>query len=294
MVKPAAGSTLPTGTVSFAIGNTSLGSATLTVSAGMASASVSVAGSKLSLGSNTITASYAGSGSFAASTSSVLVVVTAPTVVTTTTVTAGSASFLQSALTQLTVTVKAATGSVAPTGSVTFSLGPGSLGPGSAPGLVSLGTAMLAGSGGVSTATLTVKGSSLAVGSDAIAATYAGSSSFAGSAGSTTVSVTASRTSNVIVGAAKTTSAQSGFPVRIQLQEQNGLATTLTGFSINGTDFTPSIAAFFGTTQMAANGTLTGTMEIQWNPLPAVLVFVFTGEDASGAKWSQTVSLATR
>jgi hypothetical protein len=289
MVKLATGSTLPAGTVSFAIGNTSLGSATLSVSAGMASGSISVAGSKLSLGSNTITASYAGSGSFAASTASVLVVVTAPTVATTTAVTASTASFLQSALTQLTVTVKAATGSVAPTGTVTFSLGPAS-----APGLVSLGTATLTGSGGVSTATLTVKGSSLAVGSDVIAATYAGAGSFAGSAGSTTVSVTASRTSNVIVAAAKTTSTQSGFPVRIQLQEQNGLATTLTGFSINGTDFTPSIAAFFGTTQMAADGALTGTMVIQWNPLPAVLVFVFTGEDVSGAKWSQTVSLATR
>ena len=83
----------------------------------------------------------------------------------------------------------------ATTGSVTFSLGPAS-----AAGLVSLGTATLAGSGGVSTATLTVKGSSLAVGSDVIAATYAGTVGFAGSAGSTTVSVTAARTSNVIVG----------------------------------------------------------------------------------------------
>jgi hypothetical protein len=99
--------------------------------------------------------------------------------------------------------------------------------------------------------------------------------------------------SNIVATVTKTTSAQAGFPIKLQLQEQAGVATTLTGFTINGTNYATVIAYFFGTRQVAANGTLTGIMEIQWVPLPATLVFVFTGEDASGKQWSQTVSLAT-
>jgi hypothetical protein len=72
-----------------------------------------------------------------------------------------------------------------------------------------------------------------------------------------------------------------------------GGATTLTGFTINGTSFTPAMAADFGGTQIVAHGTLTSTMNIQWTPLPATLVFVFNGMDASGRQWTQTVSLAT-
>jgi len=219
----------------------------------------------------------------------VLVVVTTATVATTTTVTASPASFAQSASTQLSVTVKAASGTVSPTGSITFALGTAT-----AAGPVSLGAATLTGSGGAATATLTVKGSSLPVGSEAIVATYAGAGGFSGSIGSASVTVATARTSNVSVSAGRTVSSQSGFPVKIQLQEQAGVPTTITGFTINGTNFTPSIGAFFGTTQMAAQATLTGTMVIQWTPLPATLVFVFTGVDASGAQWSQTVSLATK
>src|ERR1700676_4249326 len=58
MVKAASGTALPAGTVNFALGNTSLGSATLTVTGGMAAAVLSVAGSGLSVGSNSIAASY--------------------------------------------------------------------------------------------------------------------------------------------------------------------------------------------------------------------------------------------
>jgi Bacterial Ig-like domain (group 3) len=289
VVKSATGSTLATGTVSFAIGNTSLGSATLTDSAGMASAVLSVAGSALKSGSNIITASYGGSSAFAASTGSAIVMVTAPVTATTTKVTASPASFAQSASTQLTVTVKAAAGTASPTGSVTFALGPGAT---AAPS--SLGTAVLAGSGGVATGTLTVNGNSLAAGNLVMTATYSGSSGFSGSSGSATLSVSAATVSNVVAAATKTSSTQVGFPVKIQLQEEAGIATTITGFTVNGTSYTSAIVPFFGSAKLAAHGTLTGTMVIQWNPLPPTLVFVFTGEDASGKQWSQTVSLATK
>jgi hypothetical protein len=287
MVKAASGAALPAGTVSFALGNTSLGSATLTVTGGMAAAVLSVAGSKLSVGSNTIAASYAGNGSFTQSTGSVIVVVTAP-LATTTLLAASSASIAQSATTQLTATVRAASGSTAatasaaPTGSVTFTAGS-----------VSLGTAALVASGATATASLTVNGSSLAAGNDTVTASYSGSSGFSASSGSAVVAVAAVVASNVVATATKTTNAQAGFAVKLQLQEMAGGATTLTGFTINGTNFAPAMAADFGGTQIAAHGTLTSTMNIQWTPLPATLVFVFSGVDGSGRQWTQTVSLAT-
>jgi hypothetical protein len=138
-----------------------------------------------------------------------------------------------------------------------------------------------------------VNGSSLAAGNDTITASYPGASGFSASSGSAVVAVAAAVASNVVATATKTTNAQSGFAVKLQLQETAGGATTLTGFTINGTNFAPAMAADFGGTQIAAHGTLTSTMNIQWTPLPATLVFVFSGADASGRQWTQTVSLAT-
>jgi hypothetical protein len=111
-----------------------------------------------------------------------------------------------------------------------------------------------------------------------------------------TVTVTGSTAlaSNVVVTATKATSSQQGFPVKIQLQEMAGGATTITGFTINGTNFSTVIAGSFGSAQLAAHATESGTMVIQWSPLPATLVFVVSGADPSGRQWSQTVSLATK
>jgi Pro-kumamolisin, activation domain/Bacterial Ig-like domain (group 3) len=280
MVKATTGAALPSGIVSFALGNTSLGSVTLTVTGGLTAAMLSLPGSKLNMGSNNITASYTGSSNFTPSAGSVIVVVIAP-LATSTALTAGSASIAPGATTLLTATVRAVSGSAAPTGSMTFTAGG-----------VSLATAALAVSGASSTASLTVNGSSLAPGSDTVTASYSGSSGFSASSGSTVVTVAAVVASNVVVTAAKTTNAQSGFAVKIQLQETAGGATTLTGFTINGTNFTPTIGESFGSTQIAAHGMLTTTMNIQWTPLPPTLVFVFTGVDASGRQWTQTASLA--
>lgn len=283
LVKASSGSAVPTGTIVFAIGSASLGTAQLSPSTGGAAAALSVPGSKLATGNNNIVAAYSGATGFAASSATVLVVVTAPTVATTTTVTASAASIAQTASTQVTATIKGPAGSAAPAGTVAFSLGS-----------VSLGSAALTASGSSSIATLTVKGSSLAAGNNTITASYSGNGSFASSSGSTTVSVSVtSLASNVVATAVKTTSTQSGFPVKVQLQETAGVATTLTGMTINGTNFTSAIAPFFGTTQLSAHGTLTGTMIVQWSPLPSTLTFLFTGVDASGRQWSQTVSLAT-
>jgi subtilase family serine protease len=166
-VKQAAGANVPTGTVSFATGGRSLGSANLVASGNGAVATLTVKGSSLAAGGNTIATSYTATGKFSNSDGSVVVTVAAaPLAGTSTTVTVTSAN--------LSATVKALAGSAAPTGIVTFFAG-----------AKTLGTAALSSS----VATLPVSNIDLAVGSNSIAATYSGNSSFAEST-STPVAVT--------------------------------------------------------------------------------------------------------
>jgi hypothetical protein len=85
---------------------------------------------------------------------------------------ASPASISQNASTVLAVAVTPASGTGAPTGTLTFTAGN-----------VSLGWVTLAASGARAVATMTVKGSSLVVGSDAISASYSGDGKFAVSTG---------------------------------------------------------------------------------------------------------------
>jgi hypothetical protein len=254
----------------------------LTPSGSNGVATITVNGSALKTGANTITVNYVATGNFTSSSGSTVITVTPPLPATTTTVTANPATIAQTATTQLTASVKPAAGTTAPTGTVTFSLG-----------TTALGTATLAATGATASASLTVKGSSFAAGANSITATYGGSGTFAGSTASATVTVTTPASNVVATATPQSSGAQVGWGVKVQLQETAGTATTLTGFAINGTDFTPAIAGFFGSTQLPANGTLTANLIIQWLPLPANIVFSFTGVDASGRKWSQSVSIAT-
>jgi uncharacterized protein (TIGR03437 family) len=180
-VRAASGSTTPTGSVSFMLGGTALGTANLTGSGGTATASLSVSGSRLTAGNNTITASYGGSTAFSASSGAVTVNLTGSVAVTTTTVTANPTSITAGGSTTLTATVKAASGSATPAGSVSFALGS-----------TSLGSANLTGSGGTATASLTVNASRLTAGNNTITASYGGSTAFGASSGSVTVNVSVS------------------------------------------------------------------------------------------------------
>ena len=179
-VTPVSGTNPPTGNVTFSAGSTSLGSAAVTASGSKGVATLSVKGSSLVTGSNTVTATYGATGNFANATATATITVTAAAVATTTTVVANPASMVSTASTQLTATVKPASGSTAPTGSVTFTLGS-----------TNLGSATLSASGSSGVAALTVKGSSLATGSNTITATYAGATGFSTSSGTVAVAITA-------------------------------------------------------------------------------------------------------
>ena len=69
----------PTGTVTFDLGSTQLGSAAVSWAGGTAQAIFVVYGSQLAVGTNTITGYYSGNTSFASSSASVVVTVTQPT-----------------------------------------------------------------------------------------------------------------------------------------------------------------------------------------------------------------------
>jgi subtilase family serine protease len=284
-VKPASGAAAPTGSVVFSVGGKALGTAALTSAGAAATALLKVNGTSLALGANNVTATYPGSAAFAGSSASATVTVVSPAVGTTMTITASPASIAQNASTQLTFTVKPASGSVLPTGAISLTNG-----------TVVLGSATLAASTGASAATITVKGSSLVAGKNTLTAVYAGMTGFAGATATVqvTVAAAAAAAANVALSTAKgPATVQRGFPVTVQIQEQAGVATSLTGLTINGTSFSSAIAAFFGATTLPANGKLSTSLVVEWSPLPANLTFVVSGVDGAGHQWSQTSTVAT-
>ncbi len=156
-VAPQSGSNVPTGTITFLDGTTSLGTAQLNASGVAAFSSTS-----LSAGTNSIVASYAGDSKDAGSASSaVTVTVTAAQgggLPTTTTLTASGTQLTPGQSVTLTAAVAPQSGSNLPTGTVTF-----------LDGSTSLGTAQLTTTGG---ATLNL--ASLPVGTNSITAAYGG------------------------------------------------------------------------------------------------------------------------
>jgi len=178
-VQAMTGSSLPVGTVVFTLGSTNLGSAPL--SGGVATLTVKAA--SLPPGTDTITANYVPTGNFSNSTANVTVTVAAPVqtpVATTTVLVASPVTLLQTATTVLTATVKAASGSLLPTGAVAFSCGN-----------ELFATLPLVVSGASATATLALSGASLAVGSHSVAAVYIPSGNFVASSASVNIAVTA-------------------------------------------------------------------------------------------------------
>jgi subtilase family serine protease len=203
---------------------------------------------------------------------------------TTTSVAANPSSFTLSSQTTLTATVKSAGSSVTPTGIVSFTFGS-----------TSLGTATLSGSGSTATATLTLYGSQMTSGTDVINVTYGGDKNVNGSTASVTVTVTVPTASSAVIPAISPNPIYQGTPdsqgyawfYTVQLSEVAGSSTTLTGFSIDGTDYSNSIASFFGTATIPANGSLSASLEAKSLAVPLKRVFVFSGRDSNGRTWTQ-------
>ena len=229
---------IPTGTVQFLDGSTSLGTASLNGS-GQAILSTN----SLASGTHTITATYQGSASFTSSSGTTTQTVTNGAATTTTTSVVGvpnPASVGQ--LVTFTATVISAGGT--PTGTVQFLDGSTNLGIGTLNGI---------GQASISTSTL-------AAGTHSISATYSGSSIFSASTGFTTETIGQSSTT-------ATTTAVSATPNPSSLGQ--AVALTATVRSIAGTP-SGSVTFVDGSTNI---GTATlnalGVATISVNTLPA-------------------------
>ncbi len=122
-VKQASGTTVPPGSVTFYDGSSSIGVATL--SGGVATLPTST----LTVGTDAITAVYSGASGFNTSTSNAVNVTINPAVVSTSTVlSATSGAITQNSTVTLTATVKQASGTTAPSGTITFYNGSASIG----------------------------------------------------------------------------------------------------------------------------------------------------------------------
>ncbi len=76
----------------------------------------------------------------------------------------------------------------------------------------------------------------------------------------------------------------------ITLTEEAGVAATLIGFTINGQSY--DVATVFGTTSLPADGSVSSTgLGLANLAVPSNVIFAFTGTDAKGNPWTQTLSV---
>jgi subtilase family serine protease len=212
-----------------------------------------------------------------------------PVSATTTTLTALPSTILASGSTVLTATVTAVNRATSPTGPVSFTLGNNPL-----------GAATLSGTGGTATASITVFGGQLLAANNTVQAYYEGSPTFSPSSATATLSlgsppatsaVTPSVTPNPVYQQAPDANGATFF-FTIQLNETAGVATTVTGLTLNGTSYAGSIAGFFGSATMPAHGALSANLKAASIPVPSSVSMIFTGRDASGATWTRQIAVS--
>jgi subtilase family serine protease len=210
---------------------------------------------------------------------------------TTTSVSATPATIAANDSTMLTATVKSVGGTATPTGTVSFTAGS-----------KTLRTANLAGSAGTATASVTIAGSQLSSGTNTIAAVYAGNTGFNPSSGSTDVLVNGAGTTAPALASAVPNPVYQQAPdsdgygwfFSLKITDVSGLSSTVTGFTIDGTDYSSSIASWFGSTTLPAYDTLATGIRSNFNNVPETHVFAFSGMNANGAKWVQQVAVEFR
>jgi uncharacterized protein (TIGR03437 family) len=187
---------------------------------------------------------------------------------------------------QLTATVAAATGSAVPTGTVNFLAGS-----------VALGSAALSNTGGAATAGVTMQASQLGgVGSGTVTAGYSGDAAFSGGSASIKIQITkpvgvsailATLGSNPIYAAPPGAQGLS-WQTTLTLSEIAGVPAAVTSFAIDGQQQT--LATYFPSTSIPANGVLTADLVFRNLPYPVIKAFTVAGVDSTGAAWTRTVT----
>jgi uncharacterized protein (TIGR03437 family) len=73
---------------------------------------------------------------------------------------------------------------------------------------------------------------------------------------------------------------------KITLNEEAGIGTTLTDFTIDGTSYASQIPSLFGGAAISPNGSISAKYGFASLSVPKTVVLGFTGMDASGAQWT--------
>jgi hypothetical protein len=80
--------------------------------------------------------------------------------------------------------------------------------------------------------------------------------------------------------------------LKLHLDESNGAATKLTGLRIDGADYSANIAGWFGTNNLAAKGSLEGSISTSGLITPVDKYFEFFGQDVvSGQRWYRALTV---
>lgn len=257
-VKPSSGTSLPNGSISFYNGTALIGSATL------AAGSASLTTSSLPAGTDVITAAYAGTSTFSASTSVGLSIkVTQPVVATVTSLSVSSSSVTENTSITLNATVRQSIGTATPTGTVVFYDGSNPIGIAS----LTSGTASLS-------------TSSLSVGLHRFTSTYEGTSGFAGST-SNAISVTVNASSTLSTSRTKTSTAISASTTQAQQGYTIALTAVVTGTAGSAVP-TGSVEFIAGTTKLGSVTLSSGKAYLHTSALPV-------GMDAITATYSGDV-----
>jgi uncharacterized protein (TIGR03437 family) len=201
----------------------------------------------------------------------------------TTTLTANPASGDLTTPVNLTAIVTAA-GAIQPTGSVSF--------------LASenvFGTVPLVASPNGMTANLSVKAGLLAAGTGPVMAMYSGDGVYNSSTGSASVTLNVPASGSMVVPFINPNpipQAGASWPYVITLTEKAGVATKITGFTVNGADNSGNIAAF-NNGNISAHASVSAPLAGSQASIPTVpfdRTFVFTGQDADGTRWTQQIT----
>jgi uncharacterized protein (TIGR03437 family) len=174
-------------------------------------------------------------------------------------------------------------GSVTPTGTVTF-----------VEDQVTIGTASLTAAG---TAVLSIPEVQLAGDTGIVNVLYAGDGVYAGSSGTVAVqlNVPVPAVASLVVPSISPNpvyqKTPTSWPYVLTLTEKAGVATKVTGFTINGQDNTASIVADFGTANIPAHGTIAASLSGNITTVPLNRTFVLSGVDGSGQTWSQQITV---
>ena len=290
-VRAASGSGTPSGTVSFNVADTSLGSAPLTVSGGTATAILTVSASQLPVGAGAVWAIYGGDGSFSGSSASLTVTVGYPAGSSVVAPSISPNPVFQSAPDAqgyswfYSVALKETAGVATTLTNFTIDGLPQQLSS-------LFGSTKISPNGTLSSSTIRARGLSVPItrtfgfaGADAGGETW-----------SQQVSAVFYGISMALSGAPSTVQQNQGadpscqWSQQLYLQEQSGFGVQLTGFLAGTNDLGSQIQQYFGTTQLAPFGSLEAS--VCWSGITPIQSKTYEIDGTAGNGSPVTATLA--